>query len=239
MIKKLSVISTVDPGSHIMENFYRDVFHVSRGLGCDVELIVVNDIGGPDHASLIPVIRAPENLTLKIIDMESRRGQLAAILSGMKASSGDAVLTIDPDMTRNLADIGRFLECLSSGKNVIYGRRVGRNGMGVFRFFLSRAFAWLASFVCRPRIRDINTPMTMLSRHAVDMTLDAALRAVPIKYFIPFFFRETFSEIDIARTGVAGKKSNYGALLIGRISFVQLRDMVRFIIDFRLKNNGK
>jgi glycosyltransferase involved in cell wall biosynthesis len=57
------------------------------------------------------------------IVLEPRRGKGAAVRAGFKAATGDLVVMIDADCSMDPQDIGRYVELLASGADLVKGSR--------------------------------------------------------------------------------------------------------------------
>ncbi|HEU5355503.1 MAG TPA: glycosyltransferase family 2 protein, partial [Actinocrinis sp.] len=93
--------------------------------GVDYEIIFVNDDSPDDSAE---VIRELSERDEHVIGITHRRnfGSQAAFLSGMRESSGDAVVLLDGDLQDPPEMIEQFVEYWDQGYEVVYGHRVDR-----------------------------------------------------------------------------------------------------------------
>lgn len=108
-----------------------DTFHK---INVDYEIIFVNDCS-PDNTS--EVIETIVNRDDNVIGIEHSRnfGSQAAFLSGMELSTGDGVILLDGDLQDPPELIEQFYEQYNQGFDVIYGRRVAREGNKFLVFF--------------------------------------------------------------------------------------------------------
>jgi dolichol-phosphate mannosyltransferase len=100
---------------------------VFKKIGVDHEIIFVND-GSPDNTA--DVIHQIVQTDYNVIGIEHSRnfGSQAAFLSGMEISTGDAIVLLDGDLQDPPELIESFYEEYKKGYDVIYGRRVAREG---------------------------------------------------------------------------------------------------------------
>lgn len=96
-------------------------------IGVDYEIIFVNDCS-PDNTNA--VLQKLVNNDDHVIAIEHSRnfGSQSAFLSGMEISSGDGVILLDGDLQDPPELIEDFYKKYLDGYDVIYGRRVAREG---------------------------------------------------------------------------------------------------------------
>ncbi len=98
-----------------------------RKIGVDYEIIFVNDCS-PDNTD--EVLQKIVNEDDQVIAIEHSRnfGSQAAFLSGMEISTGDGVILLDGDLQDPPELIEDFYKKYLEGFDVVYGRRVAREG---------------------------------------------------------------------------------------------------------------
>lgn len=210
-----------------MEIFVRavDAFRVSRGL--EVELIIVDDL-----RLLSQGLRFSEGLSsldVKVI-RPSARGQLGSGIQALGYASGASIITIDPDMHKNLDDIDLFLSRQASGSDLVYGVRVSRSDVSPARIWLSRIFNFFTRALFRVPVRDINTPMLLVSSNIVPDILRYNGGHGLAKVYFPYILGERFSEVEIDVVSVSKKSAySYPTLLLFMLSqFAGLSRFLRF-----------
>jgi dolichol-phosphate mannosyltransferase len=104
---------------------HRRLTDVFVKCGVDYEIIFVNDASPDDSAE---VIRELSEQDEHVIGITHRRnfGSQAAFLSGMRESTGDAVVLLDGDLQDPPEMIEQFVEYWNQGYEVVYGHRVDR-----------------------------------------------------------------------------------------------------------------
>lgn len=104
---------------------HRRLTDVFVKCGVDYEIIFVNDNSPDDSAE---VIRELSERDEHVIGITHRRnfGSQAAFLSGMRESTGDAVVLLDGDLQDPPEMIEQFVEYWEQGYEVVYGHRVDR-----------------------------------------------------------------------------------------------------------------
>jgi polyisoprenyl-phosphate glycosyltransferase len=100
---------------------------VFAGLDIDYEIIFVND-ASPDNAD--EVLRALTSKDEHVVAIEHSRnfGSQSAFVSGMQVATGDAVILLDGDLQDPPELVSAFYAKWREGYDVVYGRRVKREG---------------------------------------------------------------------------------------------------------------
>lgn len=124
---------------------------VLQKLGVDYEIIFVND-GSPDNAQQILAELASEDSSVVVVTHSRNFGSQSAFTSGMRISTGDAVVLLDGDLQDPPELIEPFYAKWLEGYEVVYGVRVRREtgmlmGMAYKAFY--RLFR-LVSYVSVP-----------------------------------------------------------------------------------------
>jgi nucleoside-diphosphate-sugar epimerase/glycosyltransferase involved in cell wall biosynthesis len=98
-----------------------------RKIGVDYEIIFVNDCS-PDNTDevLQKIVNEDDHVTA--IEHSRNFGSQAAFLSGMEISTGDGVILLDGDLQDPPELIEEFYKKYLDGYDVVYGRRVAREG---------------------------------------------------------------------------------------------------------------
>lgn len=96
-----------------------------KSIGCDYEIIFVNDNSPDDSADVIMAISAGDPHVLGISHSRNFGSQMA-FRSGMELSSKDAVVFLDGDLQDPPELIPEFYKKWEEGYEVVYGRRIKR-----------------------------------------------------------------------------------------------------------------
>lgn len=96
-----------------------------RPLGQAFEVILVDD-GSTDESLDIATGLAASDPRLRVIHLEKRRGQSAALVAGFRAATSQVVVTLDADLQNDPADTPRLLAELDAGWDVVCGVRQER-----------------------------------------------------------------------------------------------------------------
>jgi dolichol-phosphate mannosyltransferase len=107
-------------------------------LDCDAEVILVND-GSRDRTIELLADWARADRRVKVISLARNFGHQIAVTAGLDAARGDAVVVIDADLQDPLEVVPRMIDRYCEGYDVVYGRRIARQGETLFKRFS----AWL------------------------------------------------------------------------------------------------
>ena len=105
----------------------------------EFELLFIND-GSKDNTRqmLKEICRVDGNV--KLIDFSRNFGHQSAITAGMNYSIGQAVVVIDADLQDPPEVILRMLEKWREGYQVVYGKRLKREGESIFKKATAKVF---------------------------------------------------------------------------------------------------
>lgn len=223
----LSIIATYDPFPGVMDGFLRAVVDFSAEAPCDVEVIIVNGFSNVSFSG--DACDADERLRVRWISSVPGEGQSHAILHGITLSRGHVVISIDPDMYRNVPDIQVMLDCYKNGCQVVFTRRVARRDVGLFRICASHLFSAILGVITGVRIRDFNSPMFLVSREVVNELVPLGLPVEAYKFCLYFMYKDRFSQVDITdKAGHVKKRSHYGYLTLLVLFVRRIRESLRY-----------
>jgi dolichol-phosphate mannosyltransferase len=124
---KLSAVIACYKDEQAIPIMYQRLSDVFKKLNVDYEIIFVNDCSPDNTAEVInSIVQQDEH----VIGIEHSRnfGSQSAFLSGMEISTGDGVILLDGDLQDPPELIEQFFEKYEQGYDVVYGRRVAREG---------------------------------------------------------------------------------------------------------------
>ncbi|MCG6551031.1 MAG: glycosyltransferase family 2 protein [Candidatus Magnetominusculus sp. LBB02] len=105
-----------------MAELYDNLKNVLDGLAMPYEIICVDD-GSIDETCDRLLSLAKTDRALKIIRLNQRYGQTAAVGTGIRASSLPVIVTMDGDLQNDPEDIPRLIEELDKGYDLVCGWR--------------------------------------------------------------------------------------------------------------------
>jgi nucleoside-diphosphate-sugar epimerase/glycosyltransferase involved in cell wall biosynthesis len=163
---KLSAVIACYRDAQAVPYMYRRLTDTFKKIGVDYEIIFVND-ASPDNAA--EVLQELVNKDNHVIAIEHSRnfGSQAAFLSGMEIATGDGVVLLDGDLQDPPELIEQFYEKFLIGYDVIYGRRVAREGNQSLAFFYKLFYRLFRSVSYVPMPVDAGD-FSLISRKVVD-----------------------------------------------------------------------
>jgi len=99
----------------------------------EYELVLVNDCS-PDGTFSVLRALAEENPRIVAVDLAKNFGQHAALMCGMRHTKGDIVVCLDDDGQTPADEVGKLLEKLEDGYDVVYASYEDKQESG-FRLF--------------------------------------------------------------------------------------------------------
>jgi glycosyltransferase involved in cell wall biosynthesis len=124
-----------------------------RGLGRSYELVLVDDGSRDGSRDLLRTLAASDP-HLRLVLFRRNYGQTAAMAAGFQRCRGRIIVTMDGDLQNDPADIGRLLEKLDQGYDVVCGWRRNRQDRVATRLLPSRLANFLIARVTGARIHD-------------------------------------------------------------------------------------
>jgi len=163
-------LSIVVPIYNELENI--DIFHASllpvlEGLGCDWEIIYVDD-GSRDGSSAKLRLLEQTDERVHVIAFRRNFGQTAALSAGIKASRGDVIITLDGDCQNDPRDIPRLLDKLEEGYDLVSGWRKKRQDGRLLRTIPSKIANRLISRVTAVPLHDYGCTLKAYRREVLE-----------------------------------------------------------------------
>jgi dolichol-phosphate mannosyltransferase len=130
----LSAVITCYRDAQAIAPMHSRLTAVFASLGVSHEIIFVND-GSPDDADAVLKELSAKDEHVLAVEHSRNFGSQNAFLSGMQIASGDAVVLLDGDLQDPPELIAAFYEKWREGNDVVYGRRVKREGSTLLSLF--------------------------------------------------------------------------------------------------------
>lgn len=170
--QKLSAIVACYRDAEAVPHMYERLQQLFTKLAVDGEIIFVND-ASPDNASEVLRELAGRDRNVVVVNHSRNFGSQSAFTSGMRISTGDAVVLMDGDLQDPPELIEKFYERWQEGFDVVYGQRVSRQAPPYMRFFY-KAFYRLFRAASYVRVPVDAGDFSLLDRRVV-----VALNALP------------------------------------------------------------
>jgi dolichol-phosphate mannosyltransferase len=165
--KRLSIVFSFRNEQEVLNELLDRLHAVLDPLDVDLEFIFVND-NSTDRSLEVLLRRAEDDPAIRIITMSSRFGVNPCFLAGMRAATGDAVITMDTDLQDPPEVIPELVEKWRQGCDVVHTTRLEREGESWVKKFVTRAAYRIINLFSEVHL-PVDTGMFKLaSRRAVD-----------------------------------------------------------------------
>ena len=124
---KISAVIACYKDAQAIPIMYERLIKTFYKISVDYEIIFVND-ASPDNTSEVLQVLAQRDKHIIGIEHSRNFGSQSAFMSGMEISTGDAVVLLDGDLQDPPELIEAFYSKWKEGNDVVYGRRVKREG---------------------------------------------------------------------------------------------------------------
>jgi len=178
---KYSIIVPAYNEEKSLRLFYNAVAPMMDGLGEEYEMIFVND-GSKDGTREILIELAEQDKRVKVCSFSRNFGQQAALLCGMEAASGDAVIAMDADLQDPPEVALQMIEKWKEGYEVVHGKRKKRKGETAFKKATASLFYKFTRKITGMELQRDSGDFKLYDRKVVDVLLsmnehDRLLRA--------------------------------------------------------------
>lgn len=179
--KSLSVVIPVFNEEDNVEALCNKTISSLNQLGHSWEIILIDD-GSTDtsYAKLEKI--ASGQSSLKVIRFVRNFGQTAALAAGIDYSSGEIIIPMDADLQNDPADIGKLLDKLDEGYDVVSGWRKERQDEFITRLIPSWIANKIISVISGVKLHDYGCSLKVYRREVLqDVKLYGEMhRFVPI-----------------------------------------------------------
>ncbi|WP_296942725.1 glycosyltransferase family 2 protein [uncultured Massilia sp.] len=163
----ISVVAPAYNEEEVLEIFHRRVTDVLAGLGCQYEIVLVND-GSRDRTLALMHALRERDPHLTVIDLSRNFGKEIALSAGLDHTKGDVVIVLDSDLQDPPELIPQLLDAWREGYDVVYGMRAERDGETWFKKFTAHHFYSVIKKVSRVEIPRDTGDFRLMSRRAVE-----------------------------------------------------------------------
>lgn len=139
----------------------------------ETELIFIDD-GSSDTTRTLLKQYAATDKRIRLIGFARNFGHQIAVTAGIDAARGDVVVLIDADLQDPPEVVLQMIEKWQDGYDVVYGRRVEREGESSFKLFTARSFYRILNKLSDAPIPLDTGDFRLMSRSVVD-----TLRGMP------------------------------------------------------------
>ena len=165
------LISVVIPAFNEEKNIAPIFRAVERSLaGLNFEVIFVDDGSSDGTSEQIRNLRAHTS-TVRLLRFGRNFGQQSALLAGLAAACGTAVITLDCDLQHPPELIPAMLRAWHDGAKVVQMVRKQNEGIGLRKMLASRLFYWFINLLSETPVVSGAADFQLLDRVVVDAIL--------------------------------------------------------------------
>jgi dolichol-phosphate mannosyltransferase len=191
---RYSVVVPVFNEQAVLPVLLRRLDLLMQSLDGEAETILVDD-GSSDCSSIVLQAKAKDDLRYRFIGLSRNFGHQIAITAGMDAAVGDAIIVMDADLQDPPEVVGQMIERWKEGYDIVYGRRLSREGESRFKLWTANLFYKLLG-----RLSSVNIPRDVGDFRLIDRKVLDAFRAMPES---DRFVRGMFAWLGFRQTEVA------------------------------------
>jgi glycosyltransferase involved in cell wall biosynthesis len=163
----ISIIIPVFNEEENIELLHERLIRSLSGLGCDYEVIYVDD-GSTDASFNLLRNAADKDESVKVIQLSRNFGQTAAISAGVDHAHGKMVVLMDADLQNDPTDIPTILDKLDEGFDLVSGWRTNRKDPWLTRRLPSRIANALISWVTGVHLHDYGCTLKAYRQEVFD-----------------------------------------------------------------------
>jgi len=152
-VPNVSVVVPIYNERENVEPLHEALTYALQALQRTYEIVFVDD-GSNDGTRDVMRRLAANDPHLRLVFFRRNYGQTAAMAAGFRACRGRTVVSMDGDLQNDPADIGRLIEKLEEGYDVVCGWRRNRQDRVSTRLLPSRIANFLISRVTGAHIHD-------------------------------------------------------------------------------------
>lgn len=171
-MNKISIIVPCYNEEEVLTRFYQETHAaVSAIPDTSYEFLFIDD-GSRDHTLDILKLLCYQDPNCRYFSFSRNFGKEAAMYAGLKHACGDYCVIMDADLQHPPKLLAPMYHALSQeGYDCCAGKRIGREGDGVMRSFLSRSFYSVIQKLTHMNMSDGDGDFRMMNRTMVDAIL--------------------------------------------------------------------
>ncbi|ACL75661.1 glycosyltransferase family 2 protein [Ruminiclostridium cellulolyticum] len=171
--KLLSIVVPVYNEQEVINETFKRLSGVFKNYFMGVEYIFIND-GSKDNTYFKLKEIANANTCVRVINFARNFGHQIAITAGMDYAQGDAVVIIDADLQDPPEVILQMVEQWNQGYEVVYGKRLQREGETFFKKLTAKMF-----YRFLDSMTDVKLPVDVGDFRLIDRKVCDAMKCLP------------------------------------------------------------
>lgn len=149
----VSIVVPVYNEEQSVEPLYHAIVKAMKRMPYSYEILLVDD-GSSDNTLSNALKIANEDQHLKVVKLKRNFGQTAGLHAGFQNAEGKIIITMDGDLQNDPDDIGKMIEKINEGNDIVLGVRENRQDKLLSRKIPSKIANWLISKVTRVPVKD-------------------------------------------------------------------------------------
>jgi glycosyltransferase involved in cell wall biosynthesis len=212
----LSIVVPCFNEAENLQNLHRELTKVCEPIVEKYEIILIND-GSRDKSWQEMKALASSDSHVVAIDLSRNFGHQIALSAGLSISRGSRVFTIDADLQDPPELLAPMMQLMNDGADVVYGRRISRDGETVFKKLSARIFYRVLS-----KLSDVAIPLDagdfrIMRREVLDVLLAMPEQHRFIRGMVAWAgFKQV--EFPYARKPRAAGATNYNLIRMVRLA---------------------
>lgn len=205
---KLSVILPLLNEEPNIEPLYAELRDALAELKLEAEIVFIDDGSTDGSFALLQRLRAADP-RVKIIRFRRNFGQTAALAAGFAHARGEIIVTMDADRQNDPRDIGKLLETIDAGYDLVNGWRFARQDAWLSRKLPSRIANKIISLTTNVKLHDYGCTLKAFRREVVqNINLYGEMhRFIPA---IASWMGVSIAEVKVNHRARTQGKSKYG-----------------------------
>ncbi|MFN3551272.1 MAG: glycosyltransferase family 2 protein [Endomicrobiia bacterium] len=199
-------------------------------FGIEKEIIIVDD-GSTDSTPNVLKKLQSKDQKLKIVFHNRNEGKGAAVITGIKSSSGDIIAIQDADLEYNPEELKNLIKPILKNENlIVYGSRfLKENPVRYKKYYLgNKIISWFISFLFRYKVTDSYTCYKIFHRKVLEnMKLESKRFEIEAELTCRFL-KNGYGILELPisynpRTLQQGKKIKFKDAIIGIITILKIK----------------
>lgn len=172
-MNKISIIVPCFNEEEVLPDFYQETRKVVNTISdASYEFVFIDD-GSRDHTLDILRLLSYQDTHCKYISFSRNFGKEAAMYAGLTEATGDYCVLMDADLQHPPKLLPDMYHAVSQeGYDCCAGKRVGREGDGVLRSFLSKSFYHVIQKLTHMNMSDGAGDFRMMNRKMINAILE-------------------------------------------------------------------
>ena len=168
-MKKISAIIPMYNEEKVVKECYKRITNVLTNLtNYEYEIIIIDDGSNDNTFNLLKEI-AIFDTKVKVISLTRNFGHQAAVIAGLKITTGDCAVIIDADLQDPPELIPDMLKLWEDGNKIIYGKRKKRKGESIFKVSSAKIFYKTLNILADVEIPRDTGDFRLVDKEAIDV----------------------------------------------------------------------